>query len=67
MGFYLHFALQNLHIEPGVLMGFRTRNDPITAGERAFIIASCKKAIMDGDTPVKIKHFSKKQDQGGGS
>ena len=67
MGFSLHFALQNLHIEPGVFMGFRTRNDPIPYGERSFMIASIKKAIMDGDTPVKIRHFSKKQDQGGGS
>lgn len=67
LGFYLHFALQNLHIEPGVFMGFRTRNDPVTEGERTFMIASIKKALMEGDTPIKIHHFSKKQDQGGSS
>ena len=67
LGFYLHFALQNLHIEPGVFMGFRTRNEPVTDGERSFMIASIKKALMEGDTPVKIKHFSKKQETGGSS
>ena len=40
-------------------MGIRTRNDPITAGERAFILASTKKALREGDTPVKIRNFSK--------
>ena len=41
-------------------MGLRTRNDRIPAGERAFILASIKKAIMDGDTPVKVRNFSSK-------
>ena len=40
-------------------MGLRTRNEPIPAGERAFILASTKKAIIDGDTPVKIRNFTK--------
>ena len=31
------------------------------------MLASIKKAIMDGDTPMKIKHFSKNQQQGGNS
>ena len=39
-------------------MGLRTRNDPIPAGERAFILASIKKAFLEGDTPVKIRNFS---------
>ena len=45
-------------------MGLRTPDDPIPPGERAFMMASTKKALMDGDTPVKIKHFSsnKKKD-----
>lgn len=42
-------------------MGLRTVNDPIPDGERAFILASTKKAIMEGDTPVKVRNFSKKQ------
>ena len=67
LGKYLHFALHNLHIEPGVFMGYRTRNEPVTDGERSFMIASIQKAIMDGDTPIKIKHFSKKQETGGSS
>lgn len=49
-------------------MGLRTRNDPIPKGERAFIIASTKKAIMEGDTPVKLRNFgTSKKDKGGNS
>ena len=40
-------------------MGLRTVNDPIPEGERAFIIASTKKALTEGDTPVKIRNFVK--------
>ena len=40
-------------------MGMRTHNDPITDGERAFMLASTKKALAEGDTPVKIRNFSK--------
>lgn len=39
-------------------MGLRTANDPIPEGERAFMLASTKKALMDGDTPVKVRNFS---------
>lgn len=46
-------------------MGLRTRNDPITEGERAFILASTKKAIMEGDTPIKLRNFSSKKNKGG--
>lgn len=67
LGFCLHFALQNLHIQPGVFMGFRTANDPVPDGERSFMLASIKKALMDGDIPVKQKNFSKNQQQGGNS
>lgn len=42
-------------------MGLRTVNDPIPEGERAFILASTKKALMDGDTPVKVRNFSTKK------
>jgi hypothetical protein len=61
----LHVAFQNQGIEPGILMGFRTRNDPIPAGERAFMLASTQKAIMEGDTPVKLRNFGTKKDSGG--
>lgn len=67
LAYRLHFALQNLHIMPGVLLGLRTVNDPVPKGERAFVLASTKKAILDGDYSPKIKHFSKNQEQGGGS
>lgn len=46
-------------------MGLRTRNDPIPEGERAFMLASTKKALMEGDMPVKIRNFSNKKDKGG--
>lgn len=39
-------------------MGLRTRNELIPQGERAFILASIKKAIIEGDTPVKIRNFT---------
>lgn len=40
-------------------MGLRTVNDPIPDGERAFILASTRKALTEGDTPVKIRNFTK--------
>ena len=61
LGAILHYALQTLHIEPGIFMGMRTRNDAIPEGERAFMVASCKKAIMEGETPIQIRNFSKKE------
>lgn len=67
LAYCLHVVFQNQHIEPGVLMGLRTRNDPIPPGERAFILASTKKALMEGDTPVKLRNFSSKKDKGGKS
>lgn len=46
-------------------MGIRTRNEPVTTGERAFMIASTLKAIEEGDTPVKVRNFSSKPSEGG--
>lgn len=46
-------------------MGLRTRNDRIPAGERAFILASIKKAHNEGDTPVKVRNFINNNDKGG--
>ena len=40
-------------------MGLRTRDEKIPEGERAFMLASTKKALMEGDTPVKIRNFTK--------
>lgn len=42
-------------------MGLRSHNDPIPAGERAFILASTQKALIEGDTPVKLKNFGNKK------
>lgn len=65
LAYCLHFAFQNHHIEPGIFMGFRTHNDPIPDGERAFMLASIKKAISEGDTPVKVRNFSSDKKKGG--
>lgn len=46
-------------------MGLRTRNDLIPQGERAFILASTMKALEDGDTPVKVRHFAGGKSKGG--
>lgn len=46
-------------------MGLRTRNDRIPQGERAFILASTRVALEDGDTPVKIRNLVKKTTEGG--
>lgn len=48
-------------------MGLRTPNDPVTDGERAFMLASTKKALMEKDVPVKVRNFSSKKGSGGGS
>ena len=68
LAYCLHTIFQNQHIMPGVIMGLRAPNDPIPYGERAFMFASTKYAIMKGDTPVKLRNFSKqKKDSGGKS
>ncbi len=48
-------------------MGLRTRNDLIPKGERAFMIASIKKSLEEGDTPVTVRNFGPKKDKGGTS
>lgn len=54
----LHIVFQNQGIEPGVFMGLRTRDEPIPDGERAFMLASVKKAMEDGYLPLKVQNFS---------
>lgn len=65
MAYCLHFALQKLHIQPGVFLGLRTANDPVPKGERAFMLASIKKALKEGDYPVSVRSFSKNPDKEG--
>ena len=68
LAYCLHTAFQNQGIEPGVLLGLRSRDDPIPEGERAFILASTRRALEKGETPVKIQNFvSDKKKKGGGS
>ena len=49
---------------PGIAMGLRTPNDPVTDGERAFMLASTKKALMEGDQPVKLRNLTGKKKEG---
>lgn len=63
LAYFLHVIFQNQHIAPGIVMGTRTPSDEVPAGERAFMLASTKKALMEGDTPVKIRNFSSKKDK----
>lgn len=48
-------------------MGLRAPVDRVPAGERAFMLASTLKALTEGDTPVKIKHFDSSKKKGGSS
>lgn len=68
LAYILHTAFQNQSIEPGVLLGLRSRNDPIPEGERAFLLASTRRAVEKGETPVKIQNFvsDKNKKKGGG-
>lgn len=47
-------------------MGLRKPDDIIPEGERIFILASTKKALMEGDTPVKVRNFGSKKNADGG-
>lgn len=62
MAYFLHVAFQNLHIQPGVFMGLRTQNEKVTEGERAFMLASIKKALTEGDIPIKVRNFTAKKE-----
>ena len=44
-------------------MGLRTATDPIPEGERIFMMASDIKALEDGDVPVKVRNFGKKEEK----
>ncbi len=59
MGYLLYAVLQSYGITPGVFMGFRKPTDPISDGERAFITASLRKALKEGDMPIRQKNFAK--------
>ncbi len=48
-------------------MGLRTHNDPIPDGERAFMIASTKKSLEEGDVPIKARFFNSKKSTEGGN
>lgn len=45
-------------------MGLRTHDEPIPEGERVFMQASDRKAMEDGDVPVKIRNFSERSSDG---
>ena len=55
MATLLHIIFQNQGILPSKIMS-------LTAGERAFCFASTIKALEDGDVPVKVKNFAKREE-----
>lgn len=64
LAFYLHTVFQNQHILPGVALGMRGPMDKLLPREHCFIMASTKKALEEGDTPVKIRNFAKEKKEG---
>ena len=46
-------------------MGLRTVDDKIPDGERHFMTACIKKALQDGDVPIKARTFPNKGQTGG--
>lgn len=56
-----HMMFQRHHIRPAVFNSVCSAFDTISIGERAFMIASEKKAHEDGDIGVAIKNFAKKE------
>ena len=66
MAQWLHIAYQNHNIEPGIMLGVRTRNELIPAGEQAFMRASDLIAMEEGFIPIKVAHFGGKgEDENG--
>ena len=65
LAFCLHTMFQNQNIMPGIAMGIRTPNEPVTSGERAFMLASTQKALEEGDTPIKLVNLSGKKKKEG--
>nr|DAH94294.1 MAG TPA: hypothetical protein [Caudoviricetes sp.] len=49
---------------PGIVFGTRTQNEPVTPGERAFMLACARKALEDGNISVKIRNLSGKKAEG---
>ena len=62
IAYLLYVAFINHDVQPGIYMGLRTQNDIIPEGERVYMNACIKKSLMDGDSAVKIRNFSKKTD-----
>ena len=67
LAFYLHTIFQNQHILPGVILGLRAPSETILPGEKIFALASTRKSLEEGDTPVKIRDFAKQQPKKEGS
>lgn len=56
----LHFAWQVHHLRPDVYMGLCPAGEPVGPGARAFMMASDRKAMEEGDLPVRLRNFQKK-------
>lgn len=50
-------AYQHHNIPPAIFMGLRTCNEPITEGERAFMIASDEIAVEHNDRTLRLRDF----------
>lgn len=61
-----HFALQKLHIRPGVLLGICSANDPMEDKERAFTYASILVRVeQEKKEAAKIKATRNRGRRGG--
>lgn len=61
MAFLVYKAYVNHHVRPSVIMGLCSQNDIVGMGERAFMLAAEKLTLENGDVPVAIANFAKKE------
>ena len=57
MAYLLHTAYQNQGVMPSVLMGLRKEDEPMTRGERAFVLGSTLYALEHAETPVRVRNL----------
>lgn len=67
LAFFLYTIFWEQGIPPGIVFGTRTVNDPVTHGERAFMLACARKALADGNTSVKIRNLTNKKKEASSS
>lgn len=60
LGYMAYIAYVFHNIRPDVYIGMASANDPVSDGTRVFMAAADKKALEDGDFPVKLRNLVKK-------